>query len=159
MRSGQLMAAVTAANALLPSDPSGNRALCVFPKSRGPSGVDRAIAQAIYLASHGDRAESDIAATVIERALAVAPAGNAGWLLPVEPMLAIASCPTPWLGVLARLRSRAAWSRPLVTRARRWTQTTGPRASGTLRDPMRTSPRRHGCQGERAMASVTRILL
>jgi tetratricopeptide (TPR) repeat protein len=78
----------------------------------GPSGVDQAIAQAIYLtsglASDDDRAESHVAASVVERALAAASAGNAGWLLPVEPMLAIASCPAPWLGVLARLRSRAA---------------------------------------------------
>ena len=96
------------ARAALGSAGLGSAGLGSAPPARGPSGVDRAIAQAIYLASGDDRAESHGAAPVVERALAEAPAGNAGWLLPVEPMLAIASCPAPWLGVLAWLRSRAA---------------------------------------------------
>ena len=83
-------------------------ALGQTPPATGPSGVDRAIAQAVYLAVDDDLPGSESAASAIERALAEAPGGNAGWLLPVEPMLAVARCPERWLSVLARLRSRAA---------------------------------------------------
>ena len=88
-----------------PEAPTGTRCARGRASSHGPISCR---SQAIYLAADDDPPRSDSAASTIERALAEAPAGNAGWLLPVEPMLAIASCPGPWLGVLARLRSRAA---------------------------------------------------
>jgi hypothetical protein len=53
----------------------------------------------------GDR--RDEAAAVVERALASAPPGNAGWLVPLEPLLRVFSNPRPWTAVLARLRARA----------------------------------------------------
>ena len=37
-----------------------------------------------------------------------APAGNAGWLVPVEPLLNVSANPDEWSSVLARLRARAA---------------------------------------------------
>jgi DNA-binding winged helix-turn-helix (wHTH) protein len=45
---------------------------------------------------------------VIEVALASAPPGNAGWLIPVEPLLNVSANPEVWAPVLARLRTRAA---------------------------------------------------
>jgi hypothetical protein len=49
-----------------------------------------------------------LAAQVVDRALAAAPPGNAGWLLPVEPLLNVSSNPEVWASVLSRLRARAA---------------------------------------------------
>jgi DNA-binding winged helix-turn-helix (wHTH) protein len=66
-------------------------------------GVDVAMARAVALACAGQRAE---AAAVVDAALAVAPAGNHGWILPVEPLLQVGG--PEWEPVLARLRSRAA---------------------------------------------------
>ena len=48
------------------------------------------------------------AAKVLEHALASAPPGNAGWLLPVEPLLNVSGNADAWAPVLARLRTRAA---------------------------------------------------
>jgi tetratricopeptide (TPR) repeat protein len=70
-----------------------------------PSSVDGAIARAVGLVlahRHGD------AATLVNAALAAAPAGNAGWLLPVEPLIHISAQSAAWAAVLARLRTRAA---------------------------------------------------
>ena len=47
------------------------------------------------------------AAQAIESALAEAPPGNAGWLLPVEPLLNVAANPGIWTPALARLQARA----------------------------------------------------
>jgi hypothetical protein len=44
----------------------------------------------------------------MDEALAAAPAGSAGWALPIEPMLNIAARPECWSRCLARLRNRAA---------------------------------------------------
>ena len=45
---------------------------------------------------------------VVLGALVSAPPGNAGWLLPVEPLLNVSAKPNVWAPVLARLRTRAA---------------------------------------------------
>jgi DNA-binding winged helix-turn-helix (wHTH) protein len=68
------------------------------------SPVDTAIAEAVPLAMAGAHEE---AARLVDEALAGAAVGSAGWLLPVEPMLAVAERPAIWAGVLARLRARA----------------------------------------------------
>ena len=39
------------------------------------------------------------AATFVEQALAAAPAGNAGWLLPIEPLLHVSAHPGIWAPV------------------------------------------------------------
>jgi hypothetical protein len=62
------------------------------------------MARAVPLVMAGAHAE---AARLVDDALAAAPAGNAGWLLPVEPVLAVTARPAVWNGVLARLRARA----------------------------------------------------
>jgi hypothetical protein len=69
------------------------------------SPVDGAIARAVGLVlAHrpGD------AATLVDEALAAAPAGNAGWLLPVEPLIHVSTQSAIWAPALARLRTRAA---------------------------------------------------
>jgi hypothetical protein len=45
---------------------------------------------------------------LVDHALTVAPPGNAGWLLPVEPLLNVAAAPDTWAPALTRLRTRAA---------------------------------------------------
>ena len=49
-----------------------------------------------------------LAARILDAALNEAPAGNAGWLVPVEPLLNVSANPDEWSTVLARLRARAA---------------------------------------------------
>jgi DNA-binding winged helix-turn-helix (wHTH) protein/Flp pilus assembly protein TadD len=66
---------------------------------------DAALGHVARLALTGDEAS---AARLLDQALAAAPPGNAGWLLPVEPLLNVAATPEIWASVLARLRTRAA---------------------------------------------------
>jgi len=73
-------------------------------RSRGAT-VDAAIAHAIEATAHRDY---ERAAQITATALAAAPAGPAGWLIPVEPLLRVPAQPDAWAPVLARLRSRAA---------------------------------------------------
>jgi len=80
------------------------------PPSEGPrttrihgSPVDAAIVHAVALTAAG---RGDGAVPVVDAALAAAPEGNGGWILPVEPMLQAGG--PEWAPVLARLRNRAA---------------------------------------------------
>jgi DNA-binding winged helix-turn-helix (wHTH) protein/Flp pilus assembly protein TadD len=66
--------------------------------------IDAAIVRATALACAGAHAE---AAQLVEAALTSAPAGSGGWLLPVEPLLHVASRPGVWARALAHLRNRA----------------------------------------------------
>ena len=66
--------------------------------------VDAAIVHAALLVTAGAH---DDAARVLDEALAGAPDGNAGWLLPIEPLLNVAARPDCWAHVLAHLRNRA----------------------------------------------------
>ena len=70
-----------------------------------PESVDAAFIVAAALARSGDHAE---AARLIDDALASAPVSNAGWLLPIEPLLQVSAHPDVWASALARLRTRAA---------------------------------------------------
>ena len=58
-------------------------------------------AQLVFAGAHDD------AARVVDGALASAPPGNAGWLIPVEPLLNVSAAAAAWAPVLARLRARA----------------------------------------------------
>jgi len=69
------------------------------------SSFDAAMFRAAQLALAGAHAD---AASVVDHALTMAPPGNAGWLLPIEPLIGVAGESTVWAPVLARLRSRAA---------------------------------------------------
>ena len=51
--------------------------------------------------------QTAFATQVLDGALASAPPGNAGWLLPVEPLLNVAGNPQAWSAALARLQARA----------------------------------------------------
>jgi hypothetical protein len=70
-----------------------------------PPAVDPAICQAAHLVLAGRGSE---AAAIVERALESTPPGNAGWLLPVEPLIRTQGAPEIWAGALARIRARAA---------------------------------------------------
>ena len=66
---------------------------------------DEHFGAAIGLSATGNTA---FAAELLDRALVAAPAGNVGWLVPVEPLLNVSANPDVWSSVLARLRARAA---------------------------------------------------
>ena len=68
-------------------------------------GVDVALARAGHLVISGAHVE---AASGVEAALAEAPAGPSGWLLPLEPLLNVSARPEIWANALASLRNRAA---------------------------------------------------
>lgn len=69
------------------------------------SPVDRALARAVMLSGAGAVGE---AAALVERAFDATPSGQAGWLLPIEPLLHIQGHPDIWAGALTRLATRAA---------------------------------------------------
>jgi len=76
------------------------------PRTADPqlrTALDVAIARAVALTFAGRR---DDAVRLVDAALAAAPPGNGGWVLPVEPILAPNG--PAWGALLARLRSRAA---------------------------------------------------
>ena len=49
----------------------------------------------------------DDAVRLLDGALAATPPGNAGWLIPIEPLLNVGRTAAAWTPVLARLRARA----------------------------------------------------
>jgi DNA-binding winged helix-turn-helix (wHTH) protein len=85
----------------------GNRGQTPPPRqlNAGAPLVDAAFVQAAAMAARGAHAD---AARTVAAALAAAPAGNAGWVLPVEPLLHVSARPDAWGGALAYLRNRAA---------------------------------------------------
>jgi DNA-binding winged helix-turn-helix (wHTH) protein/Tfp pilus assembly protein PilF len=92
--------------------PLARRGLATAAKDQGdvpqpgrPASTDAAIARAAELVLAGQQQD---AATLVDQALADAPPGSAGWLLPIEPLLRISANPDVWVPVLARLRTRAA---------------------------------------------------
>jgi len=72
---------------------------------RPAAAVEGALVQAARLTVDGDH---DSAAQLLDAALTNAPPGNAGWLLPVEPLLRVSAHRDIWAHVLAQLRNRAA---------------------------------------------------
>lgn len=70
----------------------------------GGNPLDEAMAKAALRVAAGD---APAAARLVASALADAPAGNAGWLLAVDPLLCVHRDPAPWAGVLAHVRARA----------------------------------------------------
>ena len=67
--------------------------------------VDAAIGRAAMLAAAGGPED---AAPLLDEALAAAPGGSAGWLIPLEPIVHVTAREQAFAGVLARLRTRAA---------------------------------------------------
>jgi DNA-binding winged helix-turn-helix (wHTH) protein/Tfp pilus assembly protein PilF len=66
--------------------------------------IEAAIWRAAVLTLRGEQAA---AAEAVRTALAEAPPGNGGWLLPVEPLLNVAAQRDVWAATLERLRIRA----------------------------------------------------
>lgn len=73
-------------------------------RPQDPNTIDHAVVQAIGLARAGRHPD---AAHVCREALAQAPPGLAGWLLPAEPMLNPTARPEVWAHTLQILRDRA----------------------------------------------------
>jgi DNA-binding winged helix-turn-helix (wHTH) protein len=71
---------------------------------QAPNPVDAAMCQAAALVLAG---QPDIAAAGVEQALDRVAPGQAGWLLPIEPLIHVGAAPEVWSGALARLRARA----------------------------------------------------
>ena len=67
--------------------------------------LDVAVAHAILRQAAGN---AEGAASLVDQALSAAPPGNAGWLLPIEPLLGVDRAHAGWARVLARLQRRAA---------------------------------------------------
>lgn len=76
------------------AEPPGSRALS----------VEAAVCRAAQLVVAGAPTE---AARIVDEALAGAAPGNAGWLLPIEPLLHATAHPDLWARPLAHLRNRA----------------------------------------------------
>jgi DNA-binding winged helix-turn-helix (wHTH) protein/Tfp pilus assembly protein PilF len=72
--------------------------------SSAPLRVDVAMAKAAVIAASGDEAA---AVELVSAALSAAPGGNAGWLLPVDPLLNVQRHEAQWRPVLATVRGRA----------------------------------------------------
>lgn len=51
--------------------------------------------------------QAAFAAQLVDGALTSAPPGNAGWLLPIEPLLNVSKNPDVWASALSRVRARA----------------------------------------------------
>src|SRR5262245_36354231 len=64
-----------------------------------PLSVDAVIARAVLTVLIAGDAELSSAVTSVEQALAAAPAGNAGWLIPIEPLLGVHSRVDAWARV------------------------------------------------------------
>jgi DNA-binding winged helix-turn-helix (wHTH) protein len=76
-----------------------------IPAVEATGTLDAALGLAVRMVLAGQHAD---AARLADGALAAATQSNAGWLLPVEPLLNVSAAPDAWAPVLARLRSRAA---------------------------------------------------
>jgi DNA-binding winged helix-turn-helix (wHTH) protein len=114
---GRARAAFTEAIARVPRHAMAHAAMAILDgdadrlAARLPSAegsvltVDAAMAQAACLVAQRN---APAAARVVDQALIVAPPGNAGWLVPLDPLLDVRRAPDAWAPVLQRLRDRAA---------------------------------------------------
>ena len=96
-----LVAAARHSERSLPAPPASG-------SSEAPGGgalsIEAAMVRAAQLVAAGNHAA---AARSVDEALAGGTAGNAGWLLPIEPLLHVSAHPEAWASALARLRNRA----------------------------------------------------
>jgi len=88
---------------MLPSvDPDAGRFSA--PRLSMLRAVDMAVLEAAQFVVAGAHSN---AADLVADALGNAGPGNAGWLIPIEPMLQVAAHPDIWARALAHLRNRA----------------------------------------------------
>jgi DNA-binding winged helix-turn-helix (wHTH) protein len=83
---------------------SGEPASLAGTRSGTAMPIDEAMCRAALLSITGQPAA---AARLLEEALAAAPPGSAGWLLPVEPLIHASTKPEIWAGALNAVRNRA----------------------------------------------------
>ena len=78
----------------------------VSPPRASPRAVpfEVIIAEAARLVASGDVSK---AGAIVDAALSAAPLGNAGWIVPIEPLLMVSQAPDVWGAVLTQLRVRA----------------------------------------------------
>jgi len=118
LRRGDAMAARAAfgeAIARAPRHPMAHAGMAILEQSRGaaetdrhaesPMSVDTAMAQAAVLVAQDD---TPAAVRIVAAALVAAPPGSAGWLIPLDPLLAVRTDSDAWAPVLQRLRDRSA---------------------------------------------------
>ena len=67
--------------------------------------MDSIVGRAISLVAGGD---APAGARLVADALASAPPGNAGWQIPIEPLLGVQRNRAAWANVVVELRTRSA---------------------------------------------------
>jgi DNA-binding winged helix-turn-helix (wHTH) protein len=77
-------------------------------RNHAQASIDATVARAAATILVAGDAALPASVQAVDQALAAAPAGNAGWLIPIEPLLGVHLHPDAWAPVLARLRTRAA---------------------------------------------------
>jgi tetratricopeptide (TPR) repeat protein len=77
---------------------------CACADAGAPEPIDHAVARAARMVHGGNVAG---AVPTVSAALAAAPPGNGGWLLPIEPLLRVHRAPDAWTPALAVLHLRA----------------------------------------------------
>jgi DNA-binding winged helix-turn-helix (wHTH) protein/Tfp pilus assembly protein PilF len=86
----------------------GNHATIASSRNSSQPSIEATIARAAATVLVAGDAALPASVQAVDQALAAAPSGNAGWLIPIEPLLAVHLHPDAWAPVLARLRTRAA---------------------------------------------------
>ena len=86
----------------------GDHASMASSRNHAQASIDATVARAAATILVAGDAALPASVQAVDQALAAAPAGNAGWLIPIEPLLGVHLHPDAWAPVLARLRTRAA---------------------------------------------------
>ena len=86
----------------------GDHASMASSRNHAHASIEATVARAAATILVAGDAALPASVQAVDQALAAAPAGNAGWLIPIEPLLGVHLHPDAWAPVLARLRTRAA---------------------------------------------------
>ena len=104
---GGAQAAFGEALQLLPSHPMATAGLGEPRCGENLGPIEKAVARIVARIARGNQADWAVEAASLAQAFTAAPAGNSGWLIPVEPMLHVSARRDTWALVAARLRDRA----------------------------------------------------
>jgi DNA-binding winged helix-turn-helix (wHTH) protein len=86
----------------------GKHASIASSRNHAQASVEATMARAAVTIFVAGPATLSNSVQAVEHALVAAPGGNAGWLIPIEPLLGVHLHADAWAPVLARLRTRAA---------------------------------------------------
>jgi tetratricopeptide (TPR) repeat protein len=89
-------------------DARGGPSSIARARSDAPPSLEAAMARAAATVLIAGDAALAGSVQAVDQMLGAAPAGNAGWLIPIEPLLGVPLRADAWAPVLARLRTRAA---------------------------------------------------